>query len=90
MKKIFPVLFPLFAFLLPLHAQSASIRNMDDNAHTLLVRDGSEAYRVVLDPKGYIESLCSGCTIEVLGYSILDIEDEPLLQVIEGRLETAS
>lgn len=89
MKKIFPVLFLLIAFLLPQHAQSASIRNMDDNAHTLLVRGGAEAYRVVLDPKGYIESLCSGCTIEVLGYSILDIEDEPLLQVVEGRLEVA-
>lgn len=87
MRNALLTIFVLFILGTSFSVQAASVQNMDDNAHELLVKENSTSYKVVVEPKGYIEALCSYCTVEVLGYSILDVEDEAVLSIINGRIE---
>lgn len=65
---------------------AADIRNTDAKPYTLIVKDGGETFKTVIEPEGFIKDLCSDCTVEVEGYSISDIGSTPALNLANGVL----
>ncbi len=86
MKKFFLALSLIFCFL-PLSARAATIRNLDNKSYSLLVKQEDKTFQVVIDSNGTIVDLCSFCTIEVIGFSLLDVEDIPRLVIRDGVLK---
>lgn len=81
MKKIIffaALLIPAFS------AHAADIKNTDAERYELLVKTENGKFKTTLEPNGYIANLCSNCTIEVVGYSLIDVEKERLVAVDDG------
>lgn len=85
MKKFLLSAFVFFATAFPLYA--ASIQNSDVEPRTLVIKQEGVSFQVIIEAKGYIQDLCSDCTIEVLGFSIMDVEREKLLIIDGGHLK---
>ncbi len=85
MKKFF-LSVVMFFCLLPLSVHAATIKNLDDKPYSLLVKQEDKTFRVVIDSKGMIRDLCAACTIEVVGFSLLDVENTPYLVIRGGVL----
>lgn len=85
MKKFFLSVFIFFS-VLPLSVSAATIKNTDNKPYSLLVKQEDKSFHVLIDSKGMIIDLCKFCTVEVVGFSLLDIEDEPKLFIRNGIL----
>ncbi len=85
MKKFFLSVFIFFS-VLPLSVNAATIKNTDNKPYSLLVKQEDKSFHVLIDSKGTIIDLCSFCTVEVVGFSLLDIEDEAKLFIRNGIL----
>ena len=68
-------------------ARAADIKNTDAERYELLVKTENGKFKTTLEPNGYIANLCSDCTIEVVGYSLIDIESEQSITVDGGVLK---
>ena len=80
----------LLASVVPaVSANAADVRNIDAKPYTLIVKNGAETFKTVIDPQGFIRNLCSDCTVEVEGYSISDIGNVQTLQLTNGVLVEA-
>lgn len=66
---------------------AADIKNTDAERYELLVKTENGKFKTTLEPNGYIANLCSDCTIEVVGYSLIDIESEQSITVDGGVLK---
>lgn len=76
----------LFSCFYPLNGQAAGVQNSDARSYTLQVNENSRTYQVVIEPNGTIIDLCSACTIEVVGFGLLDVENEKFLIIKDGLL----
>lgn len=85
MKKFFLSAL-LFSCFYPLNGQAASVQNSDARSYTLQVSKDSHSYQVAIEPNGTIIDLCSACTIEVVGFGLLDVENEKFLVIKDGLL----
>ena len=81
MKKI---IFFMTALFWTASVNAADIKNTDAERYELLVKTENGKFRTTLEPNGYIANLCSNCTIEVVGYSLIDVEKERLVAVDDG------
>ena len=81
MKKI---IFFAAALLWTAAVNAADVKNTDAERYELLVKTEKGAFKTELEPNGYIANLCSRCTIEVVGYSLIDVESEKLVVVDDG------
>ncbi len=84
MKKI---IFFMTALLWTFTVHAADIKNTDAEQYELLVKTATGKFKVELEPNGYIAALCSHCTVEVVGYSLIDIENEHSVVVDDGILK---
>ena len=84
MKKFFLLLLFLCFFTESVHA--ATIQNLDNKSYSLVVKQEDKTFQVLIDSRGLIKDLCSFCTIEVIGFSLLDVEDVPYLVIRDGVL----
>lgn len=85
MKKFFLPVILFFSFL-PVSVHAATVRNSDNKPYSLIVKQEDETFQVLIDANGTIRDLCSSCTIEVVGFSLLDVENEPRLVIRGGVL----
>ena len=81
MKKI---IFFITALVLAGTARAADVKNTDAERYELLVKTANGKFKINLEPNGYIANLCSDCTVEVVGYSLIDVEKEKLIAVDNG------
>ena len=81
MKKI---IFFITALVLAGTARAADVKNTDAERYELLVKTANGKFKTTLEPNGYIANLCSRCTIEVVGYSLIDVENEKTVVVDDG------
>ena len=81
MKKI---IFFMTALFWTASVNAADIKNTDAERYELLVKTENGKFKTTLEPNGYIANLCSNCTIEVVGYSLIDVEKERLVAVDDG------
>ena len=81
MKKI---IFFITALVLAGTARAADVKNTDAERYELLVKTANGKFKINLEPNGYIANLCSRCTIEVVGYSLIDVENEKTVVVDDG------
>lgn len=81
MKKI---IFFAAALLWTASVNAADIKNTDAERYELLVKTADGKFKTTLEPNGYIANLCSYCTVEVVGYSLIDVEKEKLIAVDNG------
>ena len=88
-KKSFSASLVLFAAFLPVCANAADIRNVDNKPYTLIVKSNTENFKTVIEANGCIKDLCSDCTVEVEGYSISDIQDGTSFRLANGVLTNA-
>lgn len=72
------------ALLWTASAHAADIKNTDAERYELLVKTENGKFKTTLEPNGYIADLCSNCTIEIVGYSLIDVEKERLVAVDDG------
>ena len=88
MKKFFAcaLCFLSLSILFPPAVRAATVKNADNKPHSLVVKRGGDSFQVVIDSNGTIKDLCAFCTIEVVGFSLLDIENEPMLVIRDGVL----
>lgn len=84
MKKI---VFFMTALLWAASVNAADIKNTDAERYELLIKTAGGKFKTTLEPNGYIENLCSRCTVEVIGYSLIDIENERSIIVDDGVLK---
>lgn len=84
MKKI---VFFMTALLWAASVNAADIKNMDAERYELLIKTAGGKFKTTLEPNGYIANLCSRCTVEVIGYSLIDIENERSIIVDDGVLK---
>ncbi len=84
MKKI---IFFAAALLWTASVNAADIKNTDAERYELLVKTADGKFKTTLEPNGYIANLCSHCTVEVVGYSLMDIENERRIVVDGGILQ---
>ena len=66
---------------------AADIKNTDAERYELLIKTAGGKFKTTLEPNGYIANLCSRCTVEVIGYSLIDIENERSIIVDDGVLK---
>jgi len=85
MKKFF-LAFILFFSFWPLSVHAATIQNLDNKSYSLVVKQEDETFQVLIDSNGTIKDLCAFCTIEVVGFSLLDVENDPCLVIRGGVL----
>ena len=85
MKKFF-LAFILFFNFWPLSVHAATIQNLDNKSYSLVVKQEDETFQVLIDSNGTIKDLCAFCTIEVVGFSLLDVENDPCLVIRGGVL----
>lgn len=85
MKKFFLALILFFSFL-SLSVDAATIQNLDNKPYSLVVKQDDETFQVLIDSNGTIKDLCAFCTIEVVGFSLLDVENDPYLVIRGGVL----
>lgn len=85
MKKFFLSIILFFNFL-PLSVDAATIQNLDNKPYSLVVKQDDETFQVLIDSNGTIKDLCAFCTIEVVGFSLLDVENDPYLVIRGGVL----
>ena len=85
MKKFFLTLILFFSFL-PLSVYAATIQNLDNKPYSLVVKREDKTFQVLIDSNGTIKNLCAFCTIEVVGFSLLDVENDPYLVIRGGVL----
>lgn len=85
MKKFFLSAL-LFSCLYPFDGHAASIQNSDVRSYTLQISENGRSYQVVIEPNGTIIDLCSACTVEVVGFGLLDVENEKFLIIKDGLL----
>lgn len=85
MKKFFLVA-ALFFYFLPLSVRAATIRNLDNKPYSLVVKQEDKTFQVLIDSSGTIKDLCAFCTIEVIGFSLMDVENEAYLVIRGGVL----
>ncbi len=85
MKKFFLAIILFFNFL-PLPVDAATIQNLDNKPYSLVVKQDDETFQVLIDSNGTIKDLCAFCTIEVVGFSLLDVENDPYLVIRGGVL----
>ena len=85
MKKFFLAIILFFNFL-PLSVDAATIQNLDNKPYSLVVKQDDETFQVLIDSNGTIKDLCAFCTIEVVGFSLLDGENDPYLVIRGGVL----
>lgn len=85
MKKFFLAVILFFSFL-PLSVYAATIQNLDNKPYSLVVKQEDKTFQVLIDSNGTIKDLCAFCTIEVVGFSLLDVENEPRLAIRNGTL----
>lgn len=83
MKKI---IFFAVALLWTASVNAADIKNTDAERYELLVKTADGKFKTTLEPNGYIANLCSYCTVEVVGYSLMDVENERRIVVDGGIL----
>lgn len=81
MKKI---IFFITALVLAGTARAADVKNTGAERYELLVKTANGKFKTNLEPNGYIANLCSDCTVEVVGYSLIDVEKEKLIAVDNG------
>lgn len=81
MKKI---VFFMTALLWAASVNAADIKNTDAERYELLIKTAGGKFKTTLEPNGYIANLCSDCTVEVVGYSLIDVEKEKLIAVDNG------
>ncbi len=84
MKKI---VFFMTALLWAASVNAADIKNTDAERYELLIKTAGGKFKTTLEPNGYIANLCSRCTVEVIGYSLIDIENERSIIVDDGVLK---
>ncbi len=84
MKKI---VFFMTALLWAASVNAADIKNTDAERYELLIKTVGGKFKTTLEPNGYIANLCSRCTVEVIGYSLIDIENERSIIVDDGVLK---
>ena len=84
MKKI---VFFMTALLWAASVNAADIKNTDAERYELLIKTAGGKVKTTLEPNGYIANLCSRCTVEVIGYSLIDIENERSIIVDDGVLK---
>ena len=84
MKKI---VFFMTALLWTASVNAADIKNTDAERYELLIKTAGGKFKTTLEPNGYIANLCSRCTVEVIGYSLIDIENERSIIVDDGVLK---
>lgn len=84
MKKI---VFFMTALLWAASVNAADIKNTDAERYELLIKTAGGKFKTTLEPNGYIANLCSRCTVEVVGYSLIDIENERSIIVDDGVLK---
>lgn len=84
MKKI---VFFMTALLWAASVNAADIKNTDAERYELLIKTADGKFKTTLEPNGYIANLCSRCTVEVIGYSLIDIENEQSIIVDDGVLK---
>ena len=84
MKKI---VFFMTALLWAASVNAADIKNTDAERYELLIKTAGGKFKTTLEPNGYIANLCSRCTVEVVGYSLIDIENERSIIVDDGVLQ---
>lgn len=84
MKKI---VFFMTALLWAASVNAADIKNTDAERYELLIKTAGGKFKTTLEPNGYIANLCSRCTVEVIGYSLIDIENERSIIVDDGILK---
>ena len=84
MKKI---VFFTTALLWAASVNAADIKNKDAERYELLIKTAGGKFKTTLEPNGYIANLCSRCTVEVIGYSLIDIENERSIIVDDGVLK---
>lgn len=84
MKKI---VFFMTALLWAASVNAADIKNTDAERYELLIKTADGKFKTTLEPNGYIANLCSRCTVEVIGYSLIDIENERSIIVDDGVLK---
>ena len=84
MKKID---FFMTALLWAASVNAADIKNTDAERYELLIKTAGGKFKTTLEPNGYIANLCSRCTVEVIGYSLIDIENERSIIVDDGVLK---
>ena len=87
MKKI---IFFMAALLWAGTGNAADIKNTDAVRYDLLVKTADGKFKTVLEPNGFIAALCSNCTVEIVGYSLIDIENEKTIVVKDGVLKVKS
>lgn len=85
MKKFFLAVILFFSFL-PLSVYAATIQNLDNKPYSLVVKQEDKTFQVLIDSNGTIKDLCAFCTIEVVGFSLLDVENESRLAIRNGTL----
>lgn len=85
MKKFFLALILFFSFL-SLSVHAATIQNLDNKPYSLVIKQDDETFQVLIDSNGTIKDLCAFCTIEVVGFSLLDVENDPYLVIRGGVL----
>lgn len=85
MKKFFLSVILFFIFL-PLSVHAATIQNLDNKPYSLVVKQEDKTFQVLIDSNGTIKDLCAFCTIEVVGFSLLDVENDPYLVIRGGVL----
>ncbi len=85
MKKFFWIVFIFFS-ILPLSVRAATIKNTDNKPYSLLVKQENRNFYVLIDSNGTIVDLCQSCIVEVVGFSLLDIESEQNLFIRNGIL----
>ncbi|MGN1079699.1 MAG: hypothetical protein ACI4TE_05955 [Alphaproteobacteria bacterium] len=85
MKKFFLWTALSFSFL-PLSVRAATIQNLDNKPYSLVVKQEDKTFQVFIDSSGTIKDLCAFCTIEVIGFSLMDVENEAYLVIRGGVL----
>ena len=75
------------ALLWAASVNAADIKNTDAERYELLIKTADGKFKTTLEPNGYIANLCSRCTVEVIGYSLIDIENERSIIVDDGVLK---
>ena len=75
------------ALLWAASVNAADIKNTDAERYELLIKTAGGKFKTTLEPNGYIANLCSRCTVEVIGYSLIDIENERSIIVDDGVLK---
>ena len=85
MKRIAMYGWALAALLLPVAAQATLITNLDDEPHVLLINDGGELTKIMLEPNASIRRLSPRLLVQVEGTDgFVDIRDHDEYTIRHG------